>query len=130
MRTLGLFVLGLLLAVSASAQVTNPSAVVFDHTDFATATSYEGGYFAMTVKADRTCDAAATPAVSPTQTDVWAKPATTTGIAMSATLVARPIGCWIMRVRAIDASGLASDWSLPSDLFLRKSAAPGKPTHK
>lgn len=114
----------------ASAQVPNPTSVAWDHTDFASASRYDGGYFALLVKADNTCDLLSTPAVSPTTTDNLGKPATTTGVGLSATLVARPIGCYVMKVRVLDASGLYSEWSLPSDPFVRRPATPGKPVAK
>lgn len=134
MRTFLLFVvalaIGLCLGTVANAQIPNPTSVVWDHADFLTATRYDGGYFALPVKADNTCDLAATPGTAPTQTDNLGKPATTTGISMSANLVARPIGCYVYKVKALDASGLFSDWSLASDPFVRRPSTPGKPAPK
>jgi hypothetical protein len=123
-------VLSCLFALSASAQTSNPSAVTFDHVDFATAAHYDGGYFALLVKADNTCDLLSTPAVAPMATDNLGKPATTTGLGMSAPLVAKPIGCYVYKVRALDASGLYSDWSLPSDPLVKRPATVGKPVVK
>jgi hypothetical protein len=120
-------VIGLLLAFAAPANcqlVTNPTSVQFDHTDFATATRYDGGYFLLPVKADNTCDMVATPGVSPVQTDNLGKPATTTGVGMQGSLVAKPIGCYVYKVRALDASGLYSEWSSASNPFLKRPATP------
>ncbi len=119
-------VVALFWAVPASAQTT----VVFDHTDYLTASRYDGGYFLMPIKADNTCDLTATPPVSPVTIDNLGKPSTTTGVAMTAALVARPIGCYVYKVRALDASGLYSDWSAPSDPFLKRPATPAKPAIK
>lgn len=129
-RIVFVFLLLALGAGMASAQVVNPTSVVWDHTDFATATRYDGGYFALPVKPDNTCDLTAVPGTSPTQTDNLGKPATTTGLGMSAGLVARPIGCYVYKVKALDASGLFSDWSLASDPFVKRPATPGKPAVK
>ena len=117
-------------ALPLSAQTMNPTTVVFYHVDFGSATRYDGGYFALPVTAANLCDLVATPAANPVMTDNLGKPATTTGVAMSAPLVARPIGCYVYKVRALDASGLYSDWSTPSDPFERKPATPGKPAVK
>ena len=130
MKRLLLTLLLSLLALPVGAQTQNPSAVTFDHTDYATAAHYDGGYFALLVKADNTCDLLSTPAVVPMATDNLGKPATTTGLAMSATLTAKPIGCYVLKVRVLDASGLYSDWSFPSDPFVRKPASPSKPVAK
>lgn len=120
----------ILMALPAAAQTPNPTSVTFDHADFATAAHYDGGYFQLLVKADNTCDLLSTPGVSPMATDNLGKPATTTGVSMLATLTAKPIGCYVMKVRVLDASGLYSDWSLPSDPLVRKPATPGKPVAK
>ena len=118
----------LALALPAAAQVvTNPTTVVFDHVDHVTATAYFGGYFALPVLANNTCDVAASPAASPAMTDSLGKPATTTGVGLTAPLSARPIGCYVYKVRALDASGLFSDWSTSSDPFVKRPATPGKP---
>ena len=114
----------------ASAQVPNPTSVAWDHTDFASASRYDGGYFALLVKADNTCDLLAIPAVVPTAIDNLGKPTTTTGLGMSTALVSKPIGCYVLKVRVLDASGLYSEWSLPSDPFVRRPATPGKPVAK
>lgn len=128
----GLLVLALVLvAWPTEAQViTNPTSVTWDHSDFATATRYDLGYFLLPVKADNTCDTAATPAATPVVTDNLGKPATTTGIGMTAPLGAKPIGCYVARMRVLDASGLFSDWSLVSNPFLRRPATPGLPAIK
>lgn len=114
----------------ALAQIQNPSAVLWDHADFASASRYDGGYFALLVKADNTCDLVSPAATTPTKVDNLGKPATTTGVGMAGTLQARPIGCYVYKVRALDASGLYSDWSSPSDPFERTPATPGKPVVK
>lgn len=111
----------------ASAQTSNPTLVTWDHADYASAQRYEGGYFALTVRPDNTCDLVGAPATAPTAVDSWARPTTTTGVGMSATLSARPIGCYVLRVRALDTSGLYSDWSEPSDPFVRRPATPARP---
>ena len=112
-------------AAFAQAQVvSNPTTVVFDHADHATATGYFGAYFALPVLPSGLCDTAATPAASPAMTDNLGKPTTTTGVAMSTALVARPIGCYTYKVRALDASGLYSEWSAASNPFARTPATP------
>lgn len=120
----------LLLSGAAGAQTVNPSAVTFDHVDYATAAHYDAGYFALLVKADGTCDLLSTPGASPTVTDNLGKPVTSTGVGMSAPLTARPIGCYVLKVRVLDVSGLYSDWSASSDPFWRKPAVPSKPVAK
>jgi hypothetical protein len=117
--------LGLFIgAVAANAQTVNPQAATWDHTDFATATRYDLGYFALPVLPNNTCDLAATPGASPTVTDNLGKPPTTTGFGMTANLVAKPVGCYVAKLRALDASGLFSDWSLASNSFLKRPATP------
>jgi hypothetical protein len=117
--------IGLFLGTVASAQVvTNPTSVVFDHADFASADHYEGGYFQLIVKPDNTCDLVTAPAGTASRTDNLGKPATTTGVGMAATLIAKPIGCYIYKVRALDTSQLWSDWSGPSGPFMRRPATP------
>jgi hypothetical protein len=120
----------LVCAVPASAQITNPITVVFDHADFASASRYEGGYFLLPVKADNTCDLLATSGASPVQTDNLGKPATSSGVGMSSNLVSKPIGCYVYKVRALDVSGLYSLWSAPSDPFVRTPVTPSKPVVK
>lgn len=126
-------VLGTLLLVgicglsgSAWAQtpVEKPSSVVWDHPDFATATSYTFGYFLLPVNADGTCNVSAPTAAEPVKTDTFAKPATTDGVGMSALLVAKPIGCYIAKMRALDVSGLLSEWSIPTGPFVFRPTAP------
>lgn len=127
MKRLLLIVALVLVSLPAAAQTS----VTFDHSDFATANYYEGGYFSLTVKADHTCDFAATPASSPMATlDNLGKPVTTTGVGMTAPLVSHPIGCYVYKVRVLDLSGLYSAWSVPSDPFADLPAAPGKPVRK
>lgn len=136
MRKLALAVAALLLMLcvpritSAQTPILNPTAVIFDHSDFASTSRYDGGYFALLVKADNTCDWTAMPAALPAAVDNLGKPTTTTGVAMSAALVAKPIGCYVYKVRALDASGLYSDWSPPSGPFWKKPATPGQPVVK
>jgi hypothetical protein len=119
--------LGLFIgAVAAEAQViSNPTAVTFDHVDFSTADHYEGGYFALLVKADNTCDTVSAPAATASRTDNLGKPATTTGLGMTTNLVAKPIGCYVYKVRALDVSQLWSAWSGASGPFVRNPATPG-----
>jgi hypothetical protein len=130
MRRLLFVLLVLLLALPASAQTVNPSTVVFDHVDYLTAAHYDGGYFLLPVLPSGLCDLLAVPAVAPAMTDNLGKPSTTTGVAMTTALVARPIGCYVYKVRALDVSGLYSDWSAASDPFMRKPAAVSKPVVK
>ena len=129
-RLLWLVSLLMLVASIAPAQIVNPSSVTFDHPDFATASTYFGAYFALPVKADNTCDLAAPPAATATQTDQWAKPTTGTGVGIALPLLAKPIGCYVMKVRGLDTSGLYSPWSDPSDPFRKDPAKPGKPAPK
>jgi hypothetical protein len=126
----GLLSLALLPATATGQIITNPTAAVWDHVDFATAVRYDLGYFLLPVKADNTCDTAAAPAASPVLTDNLGKPVTTTGLGLTAPLVGKPIGCYVARMRALDASGLFSDWSLVSNPFLKRPATPGLPAIK
>ena len=119
----------LLVAGMAQAQTANPTAVVFDHVDFASATSYSGGYFLMPTIAG-VCDLAGTPAAAPVMTDNLGKPTTTTGVAMTAPLGAKPIGCYVYRVRVMDSSGLYSAWSPASNIGQRLPLAPSVPAIK
>jgi hypothetical protein len=121
-----------LVAGTAAAQtlLENPRDVTFDHADYMTAGHYDGGYFALLVKADNTCDLTTPAASTPTAIDNLGKPTTTTGLAMGASLVARPIGCYVYKVRVLDISGLYSAWSLPSAPFVRRPAPPGIPAVK
>jgi hypothetical protein len=95
-----------------------------------TATRYDLGYFLLLVKPDNTCDVVSAPGTTPTVIDNVGKPATTTGLGMTAPLVAKPIGCYVARVRALDASGLYSDWSVVSNPFLKRPATPVLPAVK
>lgn len=96
---------------SAQTIVNPPASVQFDHAGFATAVSYDVGYFFIPVTANHTCNLTGTPEATPRFTDNVAKPTTTTGVAMLAALTTRPIGCYVLKVRAQDASGLTSPWS-------------------
>ena len=112
-------------ATSATAQVVEkPSAVTWDHADFATATSYVFGYFLLPVNPDGTCNASAQPAADPYMQDTFAKPSTTSGLGMTALLVAKPIGCYVAKMKAVDASGLTSVWSDVTGPFVFRPAAP------
>jgi hypothetical protein len=113
-----------LVSGAASAQIVNPNAVVFNHTDYASASRYDGGYFALPILANNTCDLQAQPASSPVTIDNLGKPTSATGVGITASLVAKPIGCYVYKVRALDISGLYSDWSAPSDPFERRPASP------
>jgi hypothetical protein len=121
--------LAALLVVSGAAlaqaqtPVINPTYVQFDHVDWATAASYELSYFALPVKADHSCDWTGTPAAGATSTTVIPKPATTNGIAMSATLTAKPVGCFVAKMRALDTGGLYSIWADAADPFSWTPAA-------
>jgi len=119
-----------LCAVPATAQIVNPTTVTWDHPDYASAVSYDLAYFALPVKADHTCDWAGVPAPSPQITNTIPKPATTTGVGMSATLVSKPVGCYVAKMRALDVSGLFSTWSDSTDPFAHLPAATSKPVVK
>jgi hypothetical protein len=117
--------LALLAPLTAQAQVTqNPTTSIWDHETFATATRYEMRYYLLPVKADNTCDLTATPGATAYTIADMGKPATTTGIAMSAPITVKPIGCFVARVRALDASGLWSLESLNSNPFVYLPPAP------
>ena len=121
-----LVLVGLLFAAPVWAQtpVESPSSVTWDHSDYATAASYTFGYFLLPVNPDGTCNVSAQPAAQPYMVDTLPKPATTDGLGMSGTLVARPIGCYIAKLRAVDQSGLLSAWSDPTVPFIFRPAAP------
>lgn len=114
-------------AASAQTVVYDPSTVVWDHADFATATRYVLGFFALPVLPSGACDAMAIPAASPATTRDIAKPVTTTGIGMSASLPSYPVGCYVAKMQAVDVSGLVSAWSDLSDPFGRRPAATSRP---
>lgn len=105
--------------------ITNPTTVTFDHVDFLSASRYDLGYFTLIVKSDNTCDTVSAPALNPSVVDNLGKPATTTGVGITAALVARPIGCYVAKVRALDLSGLFSEWSDISNPFVKRPATPG-----
>ena len=127
-----LLALALLAPMSAQAQtpIGKTASVTWDHSDYATAASYEVGYFLQSVKVDRTCDTASVPAAAPALTVTVPKPATTTGLGMSGSLSSNPTGCYVVKMRAIDVSGLASDWSEQTDPLARKPVTTGKPVLK
>jgi hypothetical protein len=112
-------------AASAFAQtpVEKPTTAVWDYAAYATAQKYELGYFAYPAIGGN-CNFAGTPGVSPTQTDDLGKPATTTGLGLTAPLIARPIGCYGAKVRVLDASGLWTEWSPMSNSFFTRPPAP------
>jgi hypothetical protein len=114
----------LLVAAPAMAQVvTNPSSVTFDSPDYALVTAYQGGYFALPVNADFTCNTTAAPATSATATDNLGNPTTSTGVGLSATLGAKPLGCYVYALRAFG-GGVYSAWSAPSNPFVHQPRAP------
>lgn len=125
MKTLLVAIAFLGVAAPAVAQVPieKPTTAVWDYAAFATAQKYELGYFAFPTTAGN-CNFAGTPGASPTQTDDLGKPATTTGVAITASLVARPIGCYGAKVRVLDTSGLWTDWSPMSNDFFTRPPAP------
>jgi hypothetical protein len=118
------------LPVAAQTVIYNPSTVTWDHADFATAQKYTLGFFMLPVLPDGSCNAAGTPGASPATTRDVVKPATTTGIGMSASLPSYPVGCYVLKMLAVDVSGLASDYSAVSDPFGRRPAATSKPALK
>ncbi len=102
------------MAAFTSAQVVNPpTAVQFDHPDFASAVSYQIGYYMLTVTAG-VCNGVSTASATALYTDTVPTPVTTTGIGMLANLTAKPVGCYVLKVRALDTSGLYSPWSVAS----------------
>jgi hypothetical protein len=127
MRTLWLVLFVLMLvpaAATAQGYVEGPTKVVFDHPDHAATASYELGYFALPI-VNGACNQTGTPAEQATQVAPFAKPATTTGVGMEAALGAKPIGCYVAKLRALNAEGWASDWSPVSNPFGLRAAAPG-----
>lgn len=105
-----------LVALPAAAQaiVPNPATVEFNHDGYATAQSYQVAYHFLAVTAQGTCGALTTASPTAAYTDTVPKPTTTTGTDMTANLVTRPIGCYVLKVRVLDASGLYSVWSVAS----------------
>lgn len=121
--------IGFASAAFAQTPVNNPQAAMWDHVDFSTAQKYELGYFLFpTLNGD--CNFNGTPGAAPVQSDDLGKPPTTTGVGITAQLIARPKGCYKAKVRALDVSGLYSEWSEFSDPFLRRPVGPGKPVVK
>lgn len=117
MRTL--VVAWLVLALGGCATLTvNPTVVSFTHKDYATAERYIGGYFAVPLKADGTCNPNGTPTGDPEYIIDLGNPLT--GVSGSTALRVKPLGCWAYRIRAIDQSGLASPWSVPSNVFVNQ----------
>jgi hypothetical protein len=117
------------IIVHGQTPVEKPTTAVWDHANFATTQKYELGYFAYPVISGN-CNFAATAGANPTQTDDLGKPDTTTGISITASLIARPIGCYGAKVRALDTSGLWSDWSPMSNNFFTRPPAPTNPAVK
>ena len=95
------------------AQTVNPTAVDFDHVDFAQTDQYEIGYFSSAT------------AAAPVQTATLAKPATCSPC--TSALPARPsqFGNWWVGIRAAagGASPVVSDWSNKAP-FVRAPVAP------
>jgi hypothetical protein len=117
------------VVVHGQVPVEKPTTAVFDYAAYQTAQKYELGYFAYPVL-NGTCNFTAAPGSAPTQTDDLGKPATTTGIGITAPLVARPIGCYGAKVRVLDVSGLYTDWSPMSNSFFTRPPAPSAPVVK
>lgn len=116
-----------LVPVTAAAQtgyVEAPTKVIFDHPDHSATDSYELGFYALPI-VNGACDQGGAPADAATQVAPFAKPATTTGVGMEAALGAKPIGCYVAKLRALNAEGWASDWSPVSNPFGLRAAAPG-----
>lgn len=87
-----------LLAASATAQVTNPRTIDFDHEDFAAVDGFVVGYFANPT------------ATAPVQEAAFPKPATCAPC--SGALPSRPTAfrTWYVAVRAV-AGDVSSEWS-------------------
>jgi hypothetical protein len=118
--------------VAAQTVVDRPTTLMWDHdlASYASTAKYVMGYFLLPVKADNTCDTAATIPAAPVQTSDIAKPATTTGIDLTAPIPSHPIGCYVGKLRAVDVSGLLSDWSNATGVFVIRPASPSKPVVK
>lgn len=114
-----ILLLALLLPSVAAAQtvVTNPLLVTFDYSAWRTAAEYQGAYFQLLVKPDGTCDTVTVPSPDPTTTDTLTPSAPSSGINLTASMSAKPIGCYAYKVRARDVSGLWSLWSDVSNPF-------------
>lgn len=120
MRMLAVAWLGLMIAGCATLTV-NPTVVSWSHADYATAAWYEGGYFAVPLKADGTCDPNGTPTGEPMFVIDLGNPLT--GISGSTLLRARPLGCYAYRVRPCDRTGLWGPWSKPSNVFVNQGTS-------
>jgi hypothetical protein len=109
---LPLAVVVVLFAATAGAQtvVLNPTQVQFDYPDFATASNFQVAYHFVAI-VNNACGAVNTAEATPRFTDTVAKPTTTTGVGMTAALITKPIGCYVLKVRGLDTSGLYSIWS-------------------
>ena len=118
MRILIAALLGLGCAGCATLTV-NPTAVSFTHPDWPTAAWYEGGYFAVPLKADGTCDPRGTPGTEPAFVINLSNPLT--GPAGVVPLRVRPLGCWAYRIRSCDRTGLLSSWSRASNVFVNQA---------
>ena len=118
------WVVRLVIVGVASAQVvTNPTRVEFRSPDHAQVERYEGGYFASGLAPGGGCDATGTViATDPTQVEDLSKPDEVAGL-LTAPLVARPLGCYRYKVRALGA-GLWSEWSEPSGPFANPPRVP------
>lgn len=126
MRTLWLVLFVLMLvpaAATAQGYVEGPTKVVFDHPDHAATASYEMGFFALPVTGG-VCNQSGTPAEAATQVAPFPKPSTADGVAMEAVLPAKPIGCYVSKLRALNADGWASEWSPVSNPFGLRAASP------
>ena len=96
--------------------VSNPTTVSFAYADWATVQHFEGGYFAVPSNANGSCNLSGTPMTEPVTIDDLGNPLA--GASGSTLLRARPLGCYVYRVRAFDRSGLVSPWGAPSGPFL------------
>jgi len=112
--------------VAAQAVVEHPTTLVWNHelASYASTSKYVMGYFMLPVKADNTCDTAATVPASPVQSTDILKPASTTGIDITTTIPSHPIGCYVAKLKALDVSGLFSDWSNATGPFVNRPASP------
>jgi hypothetical protein len=97
--------------------VSNPTTVTFSYAYWATAARFEGAYFAVPLVGG-SCPASGAASGDPVTIDDLGNPLT--GLSGSTLLKARPLGCYVYRVRAYDQTGLVSLWGAPSNVFAIK----------
>jgi hypothetical protein len=128
LRMLLALAIGLIIGSVASAQelVKNPTGVRFTPMDYEIVTSFEGGYFAIAVRGDGTCDATTIPA-EPLQREDLGKPGLRPDGDVEQLLHSRPaIGCFVYKVLA-KAGVFVSPWSEASAPFQLVPLQQGRP---